>query len=50
MEVTAAVDTVPVSREMSLSKMGLPEKNLPAVREGLINGMARKMLDLKVLD
>ncbi len=41
----AVVDTAPVSRETSLSEMGLPVKNSPAVREGSIDGAGGKMSD-----
>jgi len=45
-----AEETVPVSRETSLSEMALPVKNSPALREGSIEGAGGKMSDWKESD
>ena len=49
-EAGAEAEVAPVSSEMSLSKTGLPERNLPAVSEGSIEGAGGKMSDWKELD
>jgi hypothetical protein len=46
----APEETVPISRDIYLSTTAFPEKNLPAVRDGSMEGVGGKMSDWKESD